>query len=779
MRRLPPIFVCACAFCVGLAAVFAANIQPPATLTLSTALALTLALALDLELGFGLGRGFPLALLTFAVAGVAAAQSAQRAAFTDCRTSLRDGGRVVAFGAFAAQPLPSSSAVFALDSLGTKMGACAESIRVRTTSVLPKQVVAGAAARVTGMWWAGDAGRSGAFAGVLVLDTIAPLHTPAGGSAALRLRGSAERRVRDLFGREWAMADALLLARTDALDRDLRDRFAASGLSHLLAISGTHVMMIAGIALLVSGILRLPVRTGSLITALTSIAYVLFLGAPYPACRAVIQVLLLLVARTLQRPSNPFALLAVSALAILGFDPLAVAEAGFQLSFAGILGILWLRAPAAALLPTRLPRQMRDALATSLAATLLTTPFAAINFGRIAPVGILANLAAVPIAGLTVPALVLTMLVASVSHAAAAFLAGGCAVLLGALDRTAELAARVPGGHADVSPAAAYAWSAAALVALFIARELAPLRPGRDGKSSAHGMTGRVRWITGSAIACAFVVVLPALAGGVGPDRLEIYAIDVGQGDALVIRTPGAHWILVDAGPRSQDFDAGRARVVPFLLLHGARRIDVLILTHPHADHIGGARAVLDALPVGLIIDPAVPYGGPMYLDLIRTAAALHERWLASATGRELRVDDVVLTFLNRGDESLDGPDDANEFSVVFRLAYHGFGALFLGDAPADVERRVVAREGAGMRSQLLKVAHHGSAGSSSEELLAAVAPEVALVSVGRRNRYGHPAPVTIAHLLSEHVRVLRTDERGTITVRVSRNGQMQVTTAR
>jgi competence protein ComEC len=287
-----------------------------------------------------------------------------------------------------------------------------------------------------------------------------------------------------------------------------------------------------------------------------------------------------------------------------------------------------------------------------------------------------------------------------------------------------------------------------------------------------------VRWVTGAAFACGLIFVVPAIAQ-VGNDHLEIYAIDVGQGDAVAIRTPGGHWILVDAGPKSEGFDAGKSKVVPFLLSHGARRIDVLVLSHPHTDHIGGAGAVLAALPVGLIVDPAVAYGGRMYLDVMQAAADRHEAWVASAPGRELRVDDVVLTFLNRGDESLDGFDDANEFSVVFRLAYQGFGALFLGDAPAEVERRVVAREGAGLRAQLLKVAHHGSAGSSSEELLSAVSPEIALVSVGRRNRYGHPAAMTLARLALQHVRVLRTDERGTIAVRVSRDGHMQVTTAR
>jgi competence protein ComEC len=291
------------------------------------------------------------------------------------------------------------------------------------------------------------------------------------------------------------------------------------------------------------------------------------------------------------------------------------------------------------------------------------------------------------------------------------------------------------------------------------------------------GVRSGVRRLAGLAAGAAFLCATPVLGRLAG--QLEIFAIDVGQGDALAIHTPGEHWILVDAGPRSETFDAGRSRVVPFLLRHGVRRVDALILTHPHADHIGGAEAVLDALPVGLIVDPVVPYGRPMYLELMRKAEAKHEEWVASGIGRELVVDDVVLTFLNRGDELLDATDDANEFSVVFRLAYHDFGALFLGDAPADAEHRVVAREGSRLRVQLLKVGHHGSAGSSSPELLDAAAPQLALVSVGRKNRYGHPSPLTMAHLLERGVRTLRTDEHGTIVVHAWRDGHMTVETAR
>src|SRR5205823_11078652 len=143
----------------------------------------------------------------------------------------------------------------------------------------------------------------------------------------------------------------------------------------------------------------------------------------------------------------------------------------------------------------------------------------------------------------------------------------------------------------DVAPPVAWMWAGAVIVALIAMSELAPFRGGRAGRASGTGLSGALRATVAAGIALTLIVAAPAF-GALSDQGLEIFAIDVGQGDALAIRTPERHWILVDTGPRNNDFDAGRSRVVPFLRAHGASRIEVLILTHPHADHIGGAQAV-------------------------------------------------------------------------------------------------------------------------------------------------------------------------------------------
>jgi competence protein ComEC len=510
---------------------------------------------------------------------------------------------------------------------------------------------------------------------------------------------------------------------------------------------------------------------------------VLFLGAPHAAARAALQLLALTMVRSLQRPAEPLTLLAACGLVIAMADPLAPLDAGFQLSFAGIYGLIAWRRGLMARLPEAWPRWIRDSLAAGTAATLATSPIAALQFGTIAPIAIPANLLAVPLCGMAVPALAMALAVDAMSTTAAAFLAGGAAALLGGLRLTAAWAAAVPGGHAAVSRHEVLALLAAAAGAVLAVRSLrtrdarTPSR--RDGPTGARRQRVRLRRIAAAGTVAAVLCAWPPLVRRAGDGSVAIHAIDVGQGDALAIRTPAGRWILVDTGPRTDRFDAGRARVVPFLLEHGARTIDVLILTHPDADHIGGAEAVFEALDVRTVVDPAIAAGKPMYLATLTAGASERARWLAAREGRVLRIDDVDLEFLAPTDASLDAPGDANDYSVVFRLGFGRFGALFLGDAPVSVEEEIIGVRGRSVAADVLKVGHHGSATSTGDSLLAAVAPRAALLSVGLRNRYGHPNAGVMARLSRHGVRVLRTDRQGSLTVRARADGEFQLQTSR
>jgi competence protein ComEC len=192
-------------------------------------------------------------------------------------------------------------------------------------------------------------------------------------------------------------------------------------------------------------------------------------------------------------------------------------------------------------------------------------------------------------------------------------------------------------------------------------------------------------------------------------------------------------------------------------------------------DHIGGARALFESFDVTTVMDPAVATGKDLYFETLAAARNAGGAWVAAESGRELDAGGVVLRVLAPDSALLDGLHEANDLSVVLRLEYGGFSGLFLGDAHVAIENRLVARHGAALASKLLKVGHHGSRTSTGDSLLVAVRPELALISVGRRNRYGHPDPQVMARLRRYGVSVARTDESGSLVLRVRPDGSMRL----
>lgn len=640
-----------------------------------------------------------------------------------------------------------------------------------------------------GRWWSPPGSRSGVHRpGTLLLDSLR-LETATAVHAArsdpplrafspshlarlgIGTRDAGARRIEAVFTRHAALVASLLLARRDGLDPEVRDRFARAGLSHLLAISGLHVGLIAGILLLLAGALRVGRSRAAAVAAAGTVLYVAMLGAPDSAARAALQIILVLAARALQRPGRTEAMIAAAALVLLAADPAALTRPGFQLSFAGVAGIVALRRPL--LDPLRVLSRLRlwgrpagrwlaDGLATSLAATVATAPIVAWHFGRLAPIGIAANLIAIPLLGLIVPALALALAAGSVWLPAGRFVAGGGELLLDLLDRLAAAAAAVPFGTVAVLPSSALAVTVAVALGFGLSRRLGRVRT---------PVRGAV-WI---GAACAFLLVAPLRPGG---DRVEIHMIDVGQGDAIGIRSPGGRWLLVDAGLARADYDAGASRVVPYLAGRGVRRLEALLITHPDGDHMGGAGAVMRSFRPRWAGGPAVVAGKAQYVGLLRDARDRGVPWIAIRRGVQLEVDGMTMRVLYPGDADVE-VEDANDASLVLRVAYGEFAALLTGDAPARVEAILVRQLGARLEADVLKVGHHGSSTSTSTALLRATGARTAIISAGRGNRYGHPDAGVLARLRQGGVSVYRTDHHGSVVVRARADGVVRVRTER
>jgi competence protein ComEC len=290
----------------------------------------------------------------------------------------------------------------------------------------------------------------------------------------------------------------------------------------------------------------------------------------------------------------------------------------------------------------------------------------------------------------------------------------------------------------------------------------------------------RSPWVGGAsrrALTLAYVVACllawPLLLSIQGRGTVEIVMIDVGQGDATAIRGPDGRWILVDAGPPFRVTDPRAHPVVRTLRARGVRRLEALVLTHPDLDHTGGAGAVLRTLRVGAVYDPALPAGKAEFVDLLSAAQMVGVPWLAARPGTRMDLGDLVVEVLAPSDSLLATGAGSNEVSVVLRLRYGDFEALLTGDAYKPQERALLPVLTSAV--DVLKLGHHGSDTSTDPLLLDSIRPELALVSAGRSNRYGHPAPGVLQRLESRGIEVRRTDRDGTVTILGRRDGRFSI----
>ena len=618
------------------------------------------------------------------------------------------------------------------------------------------RVVEGKAPAGSAVYVRGVARREGAR--VSIADARIRLAREPGFLARWRTR--AGETIDTLYGEQAPLARALLIADERDISPGIRRQFADAGIIHMLSVSGLHVAVLAeGVVLLLLAC-GASTRRAELVATITISVFVLFVGAPSPAVRSAAMYAAVVMSRRFQRPTSPWALLAVGA-ALPLMQPRVVTEIGYHLSVAGMAGLI-----ASGRLSRRLPvdripawgrRVAREMIAT-IVASAVTAPIVAWHFGRVSLAAPLTNLAAAPLFGLAQPVLFLSLALAPL-RALATLLADGTGVLLMGIEKVGAYGAAIPASALDVQPSAVTAW----LLAASAGSMLAACASRHWGRPAAMAMTA-------IGVALWWPVVRPA------GSRLEIHMIDVGQGDAIALRTPRWRWILVDAGDQWREGDVGARVVVPYLRRRGGH-IAAFILSHPHADHIGGAASVLRLLPVGSVWDGGFAQGSSVYEGVLSAARDRGVSWRAARPGVPVTIDGVRLTVLSPDSSEIADAPDANAASVVVMAEYRGVRVLLTGDAERDVEGRLAARLGEHLRADVLKVGHHGSVTSTTAPFLDAVAPRIALVSVGVGNRYGHPSPDVMEALQVRGTQVIRTDDAGSIVVSTDGGPELVVAT--
>jgi len=636
-----------------------------------------------------------------------------------------------------------------------------------TAVVGASRVPAGRLVRLSGEW------REGRSRPWFRADDVREPPSRAGGSrpeswrwTAVRWRDDLVDRIDRLYGARGPLIAGLTLARREGLPEEVRAQFAAAGIAHLFAISGFHVGIIAGVVLVLLRATGVRARPAALAAAGAAWAYVGFIGFPDAAARAACILSAVGLSRARGRPGARWGPLGSALLVLIVTDPTGLREPGFQLSFAGAAGLTaWsgaLSATVQRLSRGRCPRAMAMGLAAGLAATTATLPFVAWHFERVSLVGIPATLLATPLVTLALVGALASLALDFVSHTLASVLAGGTGVVVAALEAVTAWAASLPWASVWTTRPTVVAAMAGVTGATLLARHPRVGGRARRGMVVLYAVTGAVAW--------------PVLLSLQGRGSAEVLMIDVGQGDAIALRSPGGRWVLVDAGPAADAAGEAGHPVVRALRSRGVTRLDALILTHPDLDHVGGAAAVLRALDVGVVYDPGLAAGKQAFLEALDAAAERGVPWLAARAGEHIQLDGLQLRVLHPPDGIASG-GESNASSVVLHASFGAFDVLLTGDAYKEVDRLLAPDLPAPL--EVLKVGHHGSDTSTDPLLLDAVRPEVALVSVGRYNRYGHPAPEVLERLRSSGSRIRRTDVDGSISVLGRSDGSYYVTTGR
>jgi competence protein ComEC len=571
---------------------------------------------------------------------------------------------------------------------------------------------------------------------------------------------------------EASLLQGILLGIRSGIPDDLYEDYNTTGTSHIIVISGSNLSFIAALFALAFGRLLGPRRAYWLVIS-GIVLYVLLVGADAAVVRAGLMGGLFVTAIALGRRATAYVSLFATVLILTLVSPMTLWDVGFQLSFASTLGLI-VFAPAIQGLferglsrfaapdrASQILRFLNDALILTLAAQILTIPLVVYHFGRLSLVAPLANLLILPvqppIMGLGGAAAIAGMV--PFLEPVGRILAWVPWLLLAYTNVVVRWIATWPFASLEIDRASA-GWLALVYAAFLILLWAWSRRREAIGRVWSSLTARRSnRFVLGGA---AVVATLAWIAILQLPDgKLHVAFLDVGQGDSVLITTPGGQQVLVDGGPSPTALTSALGKEMPFW----DRSLDMLIMTHPDADHISGLVEVLDRYTVGGWLDNGRPDDDATYAEcMARLAEAGVPRHAVRAGDRLDLGQGIVLEVLHPPEQLMAGTDsDGNNNSVVLRLTWGDAGFLLTGDIGTEAEKLLLG-SAQDLSADLLKVAHHGSGGSSSGEFLSAVAPAYAVISVGADNRFGHPDEAVLERLAElGNVTMLRTDQEGTI----------------
>jgi competence protein ComEC len=584
-----------------------------------------------------------------------------------------------------------------------------------------------------------------------------------------------------------SLAQAILLGLRGNIPDSLYEAFSSTGTAHLLAISGLHISII--IAMFLSfGILVFGRRRSIYIwlTLILTWLYTLLAGMHPPIIRAAIMGSLFLIAEYLGRQRSAIIALAFAAAVMVGVQPNLLWTVSFQLSFLAMAGLIllypyfqeWGRRGIASLFGAReriaaAGNMITDGFAATLAAIVAVGPLIAYNFGVVSLVALPATFFSLPALPFIIVLAALVAFVGLLASLAAQILGWLAWLFLSYLILVVQGFDALPHSSLEVTTVSAWhIWGYYAILAGVIAflnhrKQLADFSSRFTSriKKVVEGVPKprlgfSMKWLILPLLLVAILVWSVALTAP--DDKLHVSFLDVGQGDAILIQTPNGHDILIDGGPDLQKINLELSKKLPFW----DRTIDLMVCTQPQADHVTGLVEVLQRYKVNQVLEPGVSYNSSIYQEWCNLVEDKGIEYNIARAGQEIDLGNGIEMEVLNPPEGLfeETSHDVDNNGVVLRLTWSKVSFLFTADIREEAEFELIGQR-ANLKSTVLKVAHHGSETSTTSQFLATVDPEVAVISAGADNPFGHPSPEVLERLIDRlgEDNVYRTDEDGTV----------------
>ena len=541
----------------------------------------------------------------------------------------------------------------------------------------------------------------------------------------------------------------MIIGDTSYITEKTKNDFKISGITHLLAVSGSNITYVILFTKFLFDKL-VGKKISNYIVVIFLIIFMLVAGCSPSVVRATIMGIIIIIAEIIARKPNIYASLSTSALIILIYNPLSIFDIGFILSFGGTIGIVLLYEKINTWILNKFSIEnsilvyMVETFSVTLSAQIILTPIMCYAFNTISFVSILVNLLIVPISGILTILGLVTYIIGIVCFPIANFLGYSIFIIIRIITIIAHIFSKTPFSSILVITPKIY-W----IIIYYLIIYKIIFKIGNKFLNSTLYIL---------IVICIFIEVMPH-------NYLEINFVDVGQGDCTYIETRTGKTILIDGGgSENSDYDVGESILLPYILDRQKTKIDLMIVSHMHEDHLEGLITIIDKINVKRIIIGQCN-NNVLYSELLNVSAKKGIKIETVWAGEIIYIDDVKIEVVHpKKYENIS--DNENNNSLVLKLIYEDASVLFSGDIEKEGEENINDN----INADVLKVAHHGSKTSSTENFIRKVKPKISIIGVGKNNKFGHPNYEVIERLKKNNSLIYRTDENGEITIKIKKD---------